>query len=348
MELEEADGLEVIVLVDNYCDELLEDTPVAKRFSAPSPLGMMGEPGLSLLVTVFKNNDTHTLLLDGGMSGTCLMHNLTLLSRAKSSASITGGAENVEAIVLSHGHSDHFKGLESFLVKHPKQIPLLLHPFALTRRRYQPETEREDAVPVQVHEMVRPDINAFEKAGALVKTQSGPSLLASGLVLVTGQIPRRTDYETGTPGLEARIEGQWQPDPFLDDQALAVHVKDKGLVVLGGCSHAGIINTVNYARKITSVEPLHSVIGGFHLPGPATTPLTQRTISEMKRLAPDYIAPMHCTGWEAIKGFSEQMPEQFILNSVGTAYHFGRTSIDRDAENHTQPCTFNRKAMESC
>ncbi len=348
MELEEADGLEIIVLVDNYCDELLEDTPVAKRFSAPSPLGMMGEPGLSLLVTVFKNNDTHTLLLDGGMSGSCLMHNLNLLSCAKASAGITGRAKKVEAIVLSHGHSDHFKGLESFLVKHSQKLPFILHPFASTRRRYQPDTGMKDAAPVPVHEMVRPDKDAFEQAGALVKEQSDPSLLASNLVLVTGQIPRKTDFEKGTPGLEARVDGQWQPDPFIDDQAIAVHVKDKGLVVLSGCSHAGIINTVSYARELTGVDALHCVMGGFHLPGPAISPLTQRTITEMKRLAPDYIVPMHCTGWEAINGFSREMPEQFILNSVGTAYHFGQAATGRGTENPTQPFTLNRKAMESC
>ena len=329
--LEEADGLEVIVLVDNYCDELLEDTPVAKRFSAPSPYGMMGEPGLSLLVTVFKNNETHTLLLDGGMSGTCLMHNLNLLSCGKTWAggTVTGRAENVEAIVLSHGHSDHFKGLESFLAQHPKKIPLILHPFAAVQRRYQPATGANDAAPAPVHEMVRPDINTFERTGALVEERPGPSLLASGLVLVTGQIPRKTDFESGTPGLEARIDGQWGPDSFVDDQAIAVHVKDKGLVVLSGCSHAGIINTVTYAGKITGVDSLHCVMGGFHLPGPATTALTQRTIAEMKHMAPDYIVPMHCTGWEAISGFSREMPGQFILNSVGTAYFFGRTAIGK-------------------
>ena len=334
--LEEADGLEVVVLVDNYCDELLNDTIVAKRFLAPSSHGMMGEAGLSMLVTVFKDKRSHTLLMDGGMSGTCLMHNLGMLPKGKTSVNgtVTGRSERVEAVVLSHGHSDHFKGLESFLARHSGTVPVIMHPFAGTPRRYQPENG-------PVHPMVTPDLEGFKGAGGIVEVRRGPSTTASGLVLVTGQIERHTDFETSTPGLQACIDGQWEPDPFWDDQALAVHVRDKGLVVISGCSHAGIINTVTYAKKITGVDALHCVMGGFHLPGTTGAPLTQRTIVEMKDLAPDYIVPMHCTGWNAINGFENQMAEQFILNAVGSAYLFGETA-------GSPPHNPNRKATKSC
>jgi 7,8-dihydropterin-6-yl-methyl-4-(beta-D-ribofuranosyl)aminobenzene 5'-phosphate synthase len=114
---------------------------------------------------------------------------------------------------------------------------------------------------------------------------------------------------------------KWIPDPFYDDQGLAVNINCRGLVVLGGCSHAGIINTVKYLQKLSGTNKVHAVLGGFHLSGENET-LIDPTIEEMKALDPDYIAPMHCTGWQAINRFTAGMPERFILNSVGTTYVF--------------------------
>lgn len=305
----------MVVLVDNYCDELLADQPGATRFSAPSPKAVMGEPGLSMLVTVFKDKVSHTLLLDGGMSGICLMHNLDLLPECRTRP--VGRPGDVAAIVLSHGHSDHFKGIEAFLAAQSRRIPLFLHPFAKRRRRYCPDHPPG-------HPMAGPDIRALEDAGAVVTERSGPSVIAGGLVLVSGRVDRVTGFETGTPGLEARIDGTWQPDPFHDDQAIAVHLKGLGLVVLSGCSHAGIINMVEHVMALCGTRDLHGVMGGFHLPGPGDAPRTRRTIGEMKKLSPDHIIPMHCTGWAGIQAFAAAMPGQFILNSVGTTYTFGR------------------------
>jgi 7,8-dihydropterin-6-yl-methyl-4-(beta-D-ribofuranosyl)aminobenzene 5'-phosphate synthase len=112
-------------------------------------------------------------------------------------------------------------------------------------------------------------------------------------------------------------------DPFHDDQGLIINVKGRGLVVLSGCAHAGIINTVEHARKITGTEKVHAVMGGFHLTGPLFEPILLPTIDEMKRIHPDYIIPMHCTGWKAITQFAKEMPGSFILNTVGTTYMFG-------------------------
>ncbi len=123
-------------------------------------------------------------------------------------------------------------------------------------------------------------------------------------------------------GAEAKIKGQWVKDPFSDDRGLAVKVKNKGLVVIGGCSHAGIINTVKHAQKVTGVPKVHAVLGGFHLTGPIMEPVIGPTIGEMKKFRPEYIVPTHCTGWRAINHFAKEMPEQFILNTVGTTYIF--------------------------
>ncbi|MDD4127332.1 MAG: MBL fold metallo-hydrolase [Methanomicrobium sp.] len=112
------------------------------------------------------------------------------------------------------------------------------------------------------------------------------------------------------------------PDPILDDQALVISVRDKGLVVLSSCAHAGIVNTVEYARKITGINRFLAVLGGFHLTGPVFEPRIQPTIDAMKEVSPDYIVPMHSTGWKAINSFMAAMPEKCILNTVGTTYVF--------------------------
>ena len=146
--------------------------------------------------------------------------------------------------------------------------------------------------------------------------------VCSDLVLISGETERVTDFEKGFPLAEAKVNNEWMIDPFLDDQAVIVHVEGRGLVVIGGCSHAGIINIVQYARKLTGIDKVCAVLGGFHLAGPVFEPIIRPTINAMKEIGPDFIVPMHCTGWKAITEFSTQMPEAFILNIVGTTYVF--------------------------
>jgi len=146
--------------------------------------------------------------------------------------------------------------------------------------------------------------------------------LASDLILISGEVERVTDFEKGFPWAEAKIDDDWIVDPFHDDQGVAVKVKGRGLVVIGGCSHAGIINTVKHAQKVARTDKVHAVLGGFHLTGPIFEPIIGPTIEEMKKIGPDFVVPMHCTGWKTINQFAEDMPEQFILNSVGTTYIF--------------------------
>ena len=162
----------------------------------------------------------------------------------------------------------------------------------------------------------------MKKTKAVLRKIEGFSLIASDHALVTGEVERVTDFEIGFPWAEASIDGEWVVDPFRDDQGLAVKVKDKGLVVIGGCSHAGIINTVKYAQKIAQAEHVHAVLGGFHLTGPVFEPVIDPTIAEMRKIGPDYVVPMHCTGWNAINRFAKEMPDQFLLNTVGTTYVF--------------------------
>ena len=122
--------------------------------------------------------------------------------------------------------------------------------------------------------------------------------------------------------MEAFNGERWVEDPVNDDQALVVHIRDKGLVVLSGCAHAGIVNTVEYSKKITGTDRVYAVMGGFHLSGPVFEKIIPPTVDAMKRIDPDYIVPMHCTGWNAINRFAGEMPGKTILNTVGTTYVF--------------------------
>ncbi len=113
-----------------------------------------------------------------------------------------------------------------------------------------------------------------------------------------------------------------EPDTFQGEQAVFFNVKGKGLVVLSGCAHAGIVNTVKQAQKSAGVEKLHAIMGGFHLID-AKPDVMLGTIADIKALKPDIIVPAHCTGFEAVVAFSREMPEQFVMNTAGTRYTFG-------------------------
>lgn len=314
--IREATKVEITSLVDNYCDLFLADTDQVKRLRVLPPRAPKAEPGLAFLIKVYTGSEEHSILFDGGISGECLLHNLQMLAASKAVmlGEIGVDAKNLEAVVLSHGHFDHFAGLPALLSNHPQPLPLVLHPGAFVPRRFRQGPE-------MVIELPGPDPAALAAWGTSLRTTAGPSTLASDLILVSGEVERSTGFEKGLPGMEAKIDDQWVPDPFLDDQGLAVNVKNKGLVVIGGCSHAGIVNTVRHLRKISGVQQIHAVLGGFHLTGDNEEIITP-TIEALKELHPDHIVPMHCTGWKAIQRFAQHMPDQFMLNSVGSTYVF--------------------------
>lgn len=138
------------------------------------------------------------------------------------------------------------------------------------------------------------------------------------MIAVTGEVERVTGFERGLPNASVERDGKIEPDMILDDQALVIKLKEKGLVIISGCGHAGVINTVLYARKITGIDRIHAVLGGFHLSGPVFEPIVESTITEFRKIRSEIIIPMHCTGWKAVKRFSEEFPSSFVLNSVGT------------------------------
>ena len=303
LELQEADRVEITTIIDNYTDVLLGSTEVAKRphIISQAPLA---EHALSLLIKVFRGLEEHTILFDAGWSSIGVPFNLKLFGI---------DINKVEAIVLSHGHMDHFGALTEIL-KVKKNVLLVLHPDVFTAPR---GLRLSDG---KMEKFPALDEQALITTGAdLVKTKT-PYLLASGLVASTGEIERVTDFEKGMPDACLERNGKIEHDPIIDDQGVVIHVRGKGLVVVSGCAHAGIINTVYHAQNITKMDKVYAILGGFHLGGPLFEPIIARTIKELKKIDPEIIVPMHCTGWKAINEIAKEMPRQFLLNSVGTRF----------------------------
>ncbi len=311
--LKEVDGIEVTTLMDNYVDVLLRNSPGVTR--PPLAIGgeipadtMLAEHGLSLLVAVTMGETTHHILFDCGYTKVGVPHNVGMLG-------IDLG--QIEAIVLSHGHMDHTGALYPIVESLGRSIPLVLHPDAfLSPRYFGLEDGRKLIFPKTLSR------EEMESKGIEVIERRSPSLVAEGTIAVTGEVERVTDFEKGLPNALVDRNGTLEHDDILDDQSIVIKLKGKGLVVISGCSHAGIINTMLYARKITGINTIHAVLGGFHLQGPAFEPIIEQTIAEFKTIKPEVSIPMHCTGWTAIKRFSEEFPSSFALNSVGTRIAF--------------------------
>jgi 7,8-dihydropterin-6-yl-methyl-4-(beta-D-ribofuranosyl)aminobenzene 5'-phosphate synthase len=197
------------------------------------------------------------------------------------------------------------------------QVPLVLHPDAWRERKAVYPSGKETHLPP-------PSREDMAREGVQVVEERGPSLLAGGTVLVTGQVERVTGFEKGFPPQQARTGAGWEPDPWVwDDQAVVCLVKGKGLVVLSGCSHCGVVNVLRYAQKLTGIDEVHAVVGGLHLSGELFEPIIPRTIHELKAIGPDLVVPGHCTGWQAIHQLARILPAAYIPSSVGTRLHFG-------------------------
>lgn len=234
--------------------------------------GIWAEHGLSYWI----DTGVSRILFDTGASGTVLEHNAGMMGIA---------VQKADAIVLSHGHIDHVGGLETILRMAPN-VPLYMHPYA-TNAKF-------TGVPGKAH---RSDTlyftsSKFREKGRKITESREPLEIAKG-IWMTGEIPRVNDYEN-TGGPFCTDEGCTQPDPLLDDQALFIPT-DKGTIVVTGCAHAGLINTLDYVKNLTDGEPIRFVIGGTHLES-ASKERMERTFADLKRLGVTEIHPCHCTG----------------------------------------------------
>ena len=314
----EADSLEIVSLVDNSVDFLSTNSrKEVKSFRqwTKKCVGNKGagthanlpfaENGLSMFIRIFQRGKSHSILFDTGCSSEGVVENASRMGI---------DLKEVECIVLSHGHYDHFGGLLSALKTINKaNLPVIIHKDMFKTRgktKRGGKTRRYPEFP----------LNQLVNSAQLIVTKQ-PFLFADDLVLVTGEIPRETRFEKGYLPHKALVKGAWQADPWIwDDRAIVFNVKEKGLVVVLGCAHAGAINTLAYAQRIAGGLGVYAVFGGFHLAGKDGEKRIKQTVNALKRLNPELVVPSHCTGWRAKCVMVAAMPDAFVCNSVGNLY----------------------------
>lgn len=307
--LREAESAEIISLMDNSVDYLstIQKAEVknVREWTKKHFILLMAEHGFSVLVRVFSGDKSHSVLFDAGISPNGVVTNAKRMGI---------NLAEIECIVLSHGHYDHFGGLPA-VVKAVKKdaLPIIVHKDMFKTRGVVNNDGTIRKYPLfPTEEKVKP--------ARYVKTKQS-HLMADGLILVTGEIPRKTSFEKGYQPHRVFIEGEWQPDPWIwDDRAIVINIQRKGLVIISGCAHSGIINTTLYAQQLTGTKTVYAILGGFHLSGKDHEPNIDQTVKELKKINPKLVAPSHCTGWRGICAIAKAMPKAFVLNSVGNLY----------------------------
>ncbi len=314
VKISEVEKLVVTVITDNYYDCLRPNYKVAKRYFIIPGTSIHSEHGLAYSIETVVNGKSNFFMFDFGLDFNGVSRNMELLDV---------DVRKLEALGISHGHFDHWGNLTAILkhnrAKIRKGIPLYVGDETFSQRFAKlPEGPFEVSGLIDLEQLRRDEI---ESLGTVkIMEVKDPTPIVPGAYL-TGNIERVTDYEKGSPILLIKRGDKIEPDLFMGEQSLVFHLKGKGLVVVSSCAHAGIVNTVKHAQKMTGIEKVHAVIGGFHLTG-ARPEIIQRTITDMKAIAPEYIVPMHCTGFEAVTAFQREMPAQFIINTAGTRYIF--------------------------
>ncbi|MCX5834121.1 MAG: MBL fold metallo-hydrolase [Deltaproteobacteria bacterium] len=312
IEIKEVGSVEILSLQDNYIEITASDnSDVVTRAKAVKDgeikNSVLAEHGFSAVVRISSGGKKRTLLFDFGFSKDGAAYNADLLGI---------DLKEVEVMVLSHGHSDHLGGLESLVGRiGRKGIPLVLHPAAFKPSRYLKFGEKRHYFPAVTRAR-------FEKLGIRLIETRAPYSLLGGQALFLGEVRRETAFEKGMPMAHFEDKGSEKWDPIEEDSALVMNLKGKGLIVLSGCAHSGIINTVKFAREITGIEKIHAVMGGFHLAGPTFESIIGKTADALKKIDPAYVIPCHCTGRKAVMAIEKKMPDQFLLNMAGTRLTF--------------------------
>ncbi|TFG32897.1 MBL fold metallo-hydrolase [Candidatus Thorarchaeota archaeon] len=317
-DLQVVDNLIITILVDNVIEwsgsETHDNVMITNQWvkgKKANPIHVFGGHGLAFLIQTQIGENTYEILYDTGPSGEIISHNIEALG-----LDISG----VAAIVMSHGHWDHFGGLLEVLKKiGHKNVPVHIHPRMMALRRTAAQTEQGMKI---INFPSVPTLDEIKSASGTPVISIEPVLLAGNTILRTGEIPRRNDYEIGFPNHQALVDGKWIDDSkVIDDNCLAILTKE-GLVIVTGCAHSGIVNSIHEAINLTGEKRVRAVIGGFHLMGKNNAIQIEKTIKDLKDISPKMLVPCHCTGAPAQYVMNQEFPKAYVTGSTGNRYVF--------------------------
>jgi len=262
------DNLRITVLAE---DSVLYESPY------------LGQHGVSFLVEGVSGENTKRILVDVGQNSEALLSNMRTMSISPST---------INAIVLTHCHYDHTQGIVRMLREiGRKDVLVIAHP-SIFRLHFVTQP-----YPRHVGIMLGDSKEKIEKAGGRLSLTKDPSVIMPG-IMTTGEVSRRTEFEEVGIALKTIENGMVADDLMLDDISVIANVKDKGLVIITGCSHAGIINIANQTLEVTGGNKIEGIIGGLHLVEASNT-VIKRTVEELSKLNVAWISAGHCTGFKA-------------------------------------------------
>jgi 7,8-dihydropterin-6-yl-methyl-4-(beta-D-ribofuranosyl)aminobenzene 5'-phosphate synthase len=291
---------------------------------------LLAEHGLAYHLESHRGAERREILLDFSLTELNLLHNYGALKVDPSRA---------DALVISHGHRDHYGALPAVAQAGQGRFKPGLTLYAGGEDTF---CHRVVTTPTgQTADQGQLDRGGLEARGLKVELARQPTVVA-GQAFTTGQVPRLTDFEK--PPAAARLvagpmdsacapahfgatrvevkPGELVADTFQGEHATCYQVKDRGLVVITSCGHAGVINSVRQAQKASGVEKVHAIVGGFHL-APAPDEVVAKTVEAFKAIDPDYVIPAHCTGFNTIFAVQREMPRKLVMPSTGTRVIFG-------------------------
>lgn len=281
----EVEQLKIFTLLDDY-----------SGYESP----FLAHHGISLLLEIVSGDVNKRILLDVGQSADPILYNAKLLGI---------DCNNIDEIFISHCHYDHTAGLVGILKEIDKEIPVIAHP-TIFRENYifKPYLRNIGVTKENGREAI------INNGGQLVLLDE-PFHFMEG-VISTGEIERAFDFEGHNIGTYNIEDGKVIPDKLIDDLSIVINIKDKGLFIVSGCSHAGIVNIINHAIKITGINKVYGLIGGLHLIE-ATDDRINKTVEALRKMDLQLVVAGHCTGLNALSKLSSVFKERFELLHSG-------------------------------